>query len=329
MSLSYKDAGVCLQKADDFIKEIKPIIKQSYTPGVLGELGGFAGGFELPSGYENPVLMAACDGVGSKLKLAIKYGFYENIGEDLVAMCVNDLLCSFAKPLFFLDYYAANSIDIEIGKQILTSIVNGCKKAKCALIGGESAEMPVMYAKGDFDLAGFCVGVAEKSELCKQDRVKNGDLLLALPSSGLHSNGYALATKVLFEVQKRKFDDMIEGRRLIDILLEPTRIYADDFATLLPWINAAAHITGGGIINNLPRVLPKGLGATLSEQYLKAPAIFKIIAKDVEREEMAATFNLGVGMILVVSPQNVSKVLQNSDAYILGELSLNEKVSIQ
>ncbi|EAH5200901.1 phosphoribosylformylglycinamidine cyclo-ligase, partial [Campylobacter upsaliensis] len=211
-----------------------PLVKETFNQNVIGGIGSFAGAFRLPSGYEKPVILGATDGVGTKLRLAIDAKRYDTIGQDLVAMCVNDLICNFATPLFFLDYYATAKLEVEVAKAVVEGIAKGCKKANCALIGGETAEMPGMYAKNDFDLAGFAVGIAEEEDLERSPYVKNGDLLLALPSSGLHSNGYSLARKVLFESLKMKFDDKIEGRNLIDILLEPTRIYVKDFLALKP-----------------------------------------------------------------------------------------------
>ncbi|TKX30384.1 phosphoribosylformylglycinamidine cyclo-ligase [Campylobacter sp. MIT 12-5580] len=329
MKISYEQAGVSIDNGNAFVEAIKPLVKQTFSPQVLGGIGSFSGAFELPSGYKKPVLLAATDGVGTKLRLAIDAQRYESIGQDLVAMCVNDLICNFATPLFFLDYYATAKLDVEVAKSVVAGIARACKIAQCALIGGETAEMPSMYASKDFDLAGFAVGMAEKEEIDRTSFVKNGDLLLALPSSGLHSNGYSLARKVLFEALGLKFDDKIEGKKLIDILLEPTRIYVKDFLKLKPFINALAHITGGGLVENLPRVFPKGLGAVIRKHHLKTPEIFYTIGEAVEEAEMYRSFNMGVGLVLVVSPENVSKVLENSDAFIIGEVVINEGVVLE
>lgn len=329
MKISYEQAGVSIDNGNAFVEAIKPLVKQTFSPQVLGGIGSFSGAYELPSGYKKPVLLAATDGVGTKLRLAIDAQRYESIGQDLVAMCVNDLICNFATPLFFLDYFATAKLDLAVAKSVVGGIAKACEMAGCALIGGETAEMPSMYAPKDFDLAGFAVGIAEKEEIDRRGFVKNGDLLLALPSSGLHSNGYSLARKVLFEALGLKFDDMIEGKKLIDILLEPTRIYVEDFLKLKPFINALAHITGGGLVENLPRVFHKGLGAVIRKHHLKTPEIFYTIGKAVEESEMYRSFNMGVGLVLVVSPENVSKVLESSDAFIIGEVVINEGVVLE
>ncbi|MBK1992082.1 phosphoribosylformylglycinamidine cyclo-ligase [Campylobacter sp. 2018MI35] len=329
MKISYEDAGVSIDKGNAFVKAIKPIVKETFNDNVIGDIGSFSGAFRIPSGFKKPVILGATDGVGTKLRLAIESKKYDFIGQDLVAMCVNDLICNFATPLFFLDYYASAKLEIEVAKAVIASIAKGCKEANCALIGGETAEMPGMYAKNDFDLAGFAVGIAEEDELDRVKFVKNGDILLALPSSGLHSNGYSLARKVLFEELKMNFDDKIDGKKLIDILLEPTRIYVKDYLKLKPFINALAHITGGGIVENLPRVLPRGIGAVVKKHYLKTPEIFYTIGEIVEEDEMYRSFNMGAGLIMIVEPKNVSKVLENSDAFIIGEVVINEGVVLE
>ncbi|ASQ31323.1 phosphoribosylformylglycinamide cyclo-ligase [Campylobacter avium LMG 24591] len=327
--ISYEDAGVSIDKGNSFVESIKPLVKDTFDKNVLGGIGSFSGAYALPSGYKNPVLLAATDGVGTKLKLAIDSKRYSSIGQDLVAMCVNDLLCNFAKPMFFLDYYASAKLELEAAKEVIAGIARACKLAECSLIGGETAEMPGLYKEGDFDLAGFAVGMAEAEEIDRRAFVKNGDLLLALPSSGLHSNGYSLARKVLFEELKLSFDDKIEGKSLIDILLEPTRIYVKDFVKLKPFINALAHITGGGLLENLPRIFPRGIGAVIRKHHLKTQEIFYTIGQMVDENEMYRSFNMGVGMVLVVSSANVSKVLENSDAFIIGEVVLNEGVILE
>ncbi len=327
--ISYEDAGVSIDAGNAFVRAISPIVATTFTPSVLGGIGSFSGAFELPAGYEKPVLLAATDGVGTKLRLAIDAARFGDIGQDLVAMCVNDLICNFAKPLFFLDYFATAHLDIEVAKAVVAGIARACKACECALIGGETAEMPSMYANKDFDLAGFAVGIAEKGEIDRRKFVKNGDLLLALPSSGLHSNGFSLARKVLFEEMKLKFDDKIAGNSLIDTLLTPTRLYVQDFLRLKPYINALAHITGGGLVENLPRVFPRGLGAVIRKHHLKTPEIFYKIGECVSENEMYRSFNMGVGLVLVVSSENVSAVLENSDAFIIGEVVLNEGVVLE
>ncbi len=323
MKISYKEAGVDIDAGNSLVDKIKPVVKETFNENVIGGIGSFAGAFRLPKGYKNPVLLSATDGVGTKLKLAIDAKKYDSVGIDLVAMCVNDLICNFGEPLFFLDYYATGKLDVDAASEVIKGIAAGCKEAECALIGGETAEMPGMYNKGDFDLAGFAVGIAEEDEL--NPKVKEGDVLIALPSSGIHSNGYSLVRKLFFEKLNMRFDDEIEGKKLIDILLTPTRIYVKDFKRLKPYINALAHITGGGIVENLPRVLSDDLEAVVYKDKIKILPIFEFMKKYVDENEMFRTFNMGVGMILAVSPENVDKVLENSDGYIIGEIKKGKK----
>ena len=317
--ISYKDAGVDIDAGNSFVEGIKPFVKSTLTPNVIGGIGSFSGAFRLPSGYNKPTLLAATDGVGTKLRLAIDSGKLDSVGIDLVAMCVNDLICNFATPMFFLDYYATGKLDINSAKEVVSGIAKGCVIAKCALIGGETAEMPSMYSSGDFDLAGFAVGVAEEDEIDRSQFVNEGDILIALPSSGLHSNGFSLARAVI-KKEKLNLGSEFEGKTLLETLLEPTRIYVDEFLRLKDSINAMAHITGGGIVENLPRVLPNGLGAKIQRGAIKTPKIFELIAKSVEQSEMDRTFNCGVGMVLVVPNDKVDYVLANSDGYIIGQI---------
>ncbi|RAZ51283.1 phosphoribosylformylglycinamidine cyclo-ligase [Campylobacter hyointestinalis] len=317
--ISYKDAGVDIDAGNSFVEGIKPFVKSTLTPNVIGGIGSFSGAFRLPTGYNKPTLLAATDGVGTKLRLAIDSGKLDSVGIDLVAMCVNDLICNFATPMFFLDYYATGKLDINSAKEVVSGIAKGCVIAKCALIGGETAEMPSMYSSGDFDLAGFAVGVAEEDEIDRSKFVNEGDILIALPSSGLHSNGFSLARAVI-KKEKLNLGSEFEGKTLLETLLEPTRIYVDEFLRLKDSINAMAHITGGGIVENLPRVLPNGLGAKIQRSAIKTPKIFELIAKSVEQSEMDRTFNCGVGMVLVVPKQNVDLVLSTSDGYVIGEV---------
>ena len=321
--ISYKDAGVDIDAGNEFVNAIKPFVKATQTPHVLGGIGSFSGAVRLPVGYKKPAILGATDGVGTKLRLAIDARKFEGVGQDLVAMCVNDLICNFAEPLFFLDYYATAKLEIADAKEVVKSIAEGCKLARCALIGGETAEMPSMYEKGDFDLAGFAVGIAEEDEIDRSKFVREGDVLIALPSSGLHSNGFSLARKVIAELGL-KFDEKIGGRALIDVLLQPTRIYVGDFLNLKDKIHALAHITGGGIVENLPRVFPEGLGAKIEHAAIRTPEIFKIIAQKVEPAEMMRTFNMGVGMIVVAPKQNVNFILANTDGYVIGEVVKGE-----
>ena len=324
-TVSYKDAGVDIDAGNQFVENIKPYVKSTMIPGVLGGIGSFAGAFELPSGYKKPVILSGTDGVGTKLKLAIDAKKFDTVGIDLVAMCSNDLLCNFGEPLFFLDYYATAKLDVEEATQVVKGIAEGCIRSECALVGGETAEMPGMYKEGDFDLAGFCVGIAEKDELNRIDKIKAGDTLIALPSSGVHSNGFSLVRKLLLEKLGMSLDDDFQGKPLKDVLLEPTRIYVKEFKANKDKINALAHITGGGITENLPRVLPDNLKAVVKRADVRVLPIFQFMAEHVELEEMYRTFNMGVGMVLVVSEQNVDAVLANTDGYVIGHIDEGEK----
>jgi len=324
-NVSYKDAGVDIDAGNAFVEAIKPAVKSTFDNNVIGGIGSFAGAYAIPSGYKEPVMLAATDGVGTKLKLAIESKKLETVGIDLVAMCVNDLICNFGTPLFFLDYYATGKLKVEDAKVVVEGIAEGCRQSECALIGGETAEMPGMYSEEDFDLAGFSVGIAERREMNRLEHVKEGDILIALPSSGIHSNGFSLVRKLLFEKLDMKFEDEFNGKPLIDTLLTPTRIYVKTFKALKSKINALAHITGGGLVENLPRVLPDNMHAVIDTSKIKVLPIFELIGKHVEKDEMFRTFNMGVGMVLVVSPQNVDNVLENSDSYVIGELKTGEK----
>ncbi|MGZ8546014.1 MAG: phosphoribosylformylglycinamidine cyclo-ligase [Sulfuricurvum sp.] len=326
--ISYKDAGVDIDAGNSFVENIKPLVKSTKIQGVLGGIGSFAGAFELPTGYREPVMLAATDGVGTKLKLAIDSGIHNTVGIDLVAMCVNDLICNFGTPSFFLDYYATGKLDVQAATAVVAGIAEGCIQAECALIGGETAEMPGMYHGEDYDLAGFAVGVGEKCELDRTAHVKAGDILIALPSSGLHSNGFSLARKVLFEKMGMKFEDLFEGKPLIDTLLTPTCIYVKTFKALKNKIQALAHITGGGIVENLPRVLPDGMRAVITESSIRVLPIFELIGQHVERSEMFRAFNMGVGMILVIKEENVDAVLEATDGNIIGHLEAGVKEAV-
>lgn len=326
--ISYKDAGVDIDAGNSFVENIKPLVKSTKIPGVIGGIGSFAGAFELPSGFKEPVMLAATDGVGTKLKLAIDSGIHNTVGIDLVAMCVNDLLCNFGTPSFFLDYYATGKLDVKTATSVLSGIAEGCIRSECALIGGETAEMPGMYSHDDYDLAGFAVGIAEKSEMDRVSLVRAGHKLIALPSSGLHSNGFSLARKVLFEKMGMKFDDDFNGKPLIQTLLEPTNIYVKMFKELKNEIVALAHITGGGIIENLPRVLPENLKAEIKKDSIKVLPIFELMSEHVNRDEMFRAFNMGVGMILVVEDKNVATVLSKTDGYLIGEIKEGKREAV-
>lgn len=321
---TYKESGVNIDEGNALVDGIKPIAKSTFDSNVIGGIGSFAGAYALPRGYKEPILFGATDGVGTKLRLAIDSGKLDSIGIDLVAMCVNDLICNFATPLFFLDYYATGKLNKKSALQVISGIAMGCKMAQCALIGGESAEMPSMYQGKDFDLAGFAVGVAEKGELQNNPKVASGDVIIALASSGLHSNGYSLARKVIFENLKMHFDTPFEGRTIGEILLEPTKIYVPIFHSLRPKIKALAHITGGGIVENLPRVLDSGLCAKINKTALlkltqKLP-IFALLQSQVDEQEALRVFNMGVGMVLVTDRKHANEVITKSGGYEIGEV---------
>ncbi len=326
--ISYKDAGVDIDAGNSFVENIKPLVKSTTIPGVLGGIGSFAGAFELPTGYKEPVMLAATDGVGTKLKLAIDSGIHDTVGIDLVAMCVNDLICNFGTPSFFLDYYATGKLEVSVATAVISGIAEGCRQSECALIGGETAEMPGMYSEDDYDLAGFAVGIAEKSELNRTSQVSSGDVLIALPSSGIHSNGFSLARKVLFDKMKMDFNDDFNGKPLIETLLTPTKIYVKTFKVLKNKVQALAHITGGGIVENLPRVLPQNMRAVIKEESIQVLPIFELIGQHVKRSEMFRAFNMGVGMVLVVKPGNVDAVLAQSDGYVIGHIEEGKKEAV-
>ncbi len=323
--VSYKEAGVDIDAGNSFVEAIKADVKSTFDSNVIGGIGSFAGAYALPSGYKEPILLSATDGVGTKLKLAIESGQLDSVGIDLVAMCVNDLICNFGTPMFFLDYYATGKLLPQDAKRVVSGIAKGCRISECALIGGETAEMPGMYSKNDFDLAGFAVGVAERSQMNRVERVEAGQILLALPSSGIHSNGYSLVRKLLFDKLNLSFDKIFDGRSLIDVLLEPTRIYVSEFKAHKEHIVALAHITGGGIVENLPRVLPRNIHAVIDRSKIKTLPIFDFMSNYVDEGEMFRTFNMGVGMVLVVKKESVDTILKATDAYVIGELVAKER----
>jgi phosphoribosylformylglycinamidine cyclo-ligase len=322
--ISYKDSGVDIDAGNSFVEKIKPFVKETMNKNVIGGIGSFAGAFRLPSGYQKPVLLSATDGVGTKLKLAIDAKKFDTVGIDLVAMCVNDLICNFGEPLYFLDYYATGKLKIDEAAEVVKGIAKGCKLSEAALIGGETAEMPGMYKEDDFDLAGFAVGIAEEDEMDRIKHTKAGDVLIALPSSGVHSNGFSLVRKIL-EANNMDINSEFNGKPMYETLLTPTRIYVKEFKKLKDKINSLAHITGGGIVENLPRVLPDNLQAIVYKDRIQTLPIFEFMSKFVEENEMYRTFNMGVGMILVVDQENVDDVLENSDGYVIGELKKGQK----
>jgi len=323
--VSYKDAGVDIDAGNSFVEAIKADVKSTFDSNVIGGIGSFAGAYALPTGYKEPVILSATDGVGTKLKLAIESNKFDTVGIDLVAMCVNDLICNFGTPMFFLDYYATGHLVPENAKDVVAGIAEGCRRSECSLVGGETAEMPGMYSDGDFDLAGFAVGIAERSEMDTVANVKEGQVILALPSSGVHSNGYSLVRKIFFDKLGMSLDSDFDGKALIDTLLEPTRIYVKEFKENRDKIVALAHITGGGIVENLPRVLPAGMRAQISKDALKILPIFEFMAQYVSEEEMYRTFNMGVGMVLVVEAEDAEALCAASDAYIIGAMIKGEK----
>lgn len=317
--LNYKDSGVDIAEGNALVENLKGLVKSTFNTNVLGGIGSFSGAYALPSGYKEPVILAATDGVGTKLRLAIDYGILNGVGIDLVAMCVNDLICNFATPLFFLDYYATGKLDKTKALEVIKGITQGCLEAQCALIGGETAEMPGMYEKEDFDLAGFAVGIGEKEIIQRGSQAKVGDVLIALPSSGIHSNGYSLVRKILTQ-NNIDLESIFEGKPLIETLLTPTKIYVQTFKKLQDKINALAHITGGGLIENLPRCLPNNIDAIIEERKIQTPPIFNLLSKYTEESDKYRTFNMGVGMVLVCSQENADLVAKESGGYIFGEL---------
>ena len=324
-NISYKDAGVDIDAGNEFVEAIKSDVKSTFDKNVIGGIGSFAGAYALPTGYKEPVILSATDGVGTKLRIAIESGKLDTVGIDLVAMCVNDLICNNGTPMFFLDYYATGKLLPKNAKDVVAGIAEGCRRSECALVGGETAEMPGMYSEDDFDLAGFAVGIAERSEMDMVANVKDGQVLIAMPSSGVHSNGFSLVRKLLFDKLGMNLNTEFDGKPLVDTLLEPTRIYVKEYKENKQYVKALAHITGGGIVENLPRVLPKGIRAVVNKDSIKTLPIFDLIGKHVDEDEMYRAFNMGVGMVWCVEPQNVDAVLANTDGYVIGSLVKGEK----
>ena len=337
MSLTYKDSGVDKEAGYKQVQLIKDSIKRTHIPGVLSELGGFAGLFQLDlKDIKEPVMVSGTDGVGTKLKLAFMMDQHNTIGEDCVAMCANDILCQGAKPLFFLDYIATGKLVPEKMASIVEGVANGCVKAGCALIGGETAEMPGLYREDEYDLAGFCVGVVDKSKIINGSNIEAGDQLIGLASSGVHSNGYSLVRKIVFDLQNLKPDTYIEelGMSIGEELLKPTRIYTDPVYEMVEkfQIKGISHITGGGFYENIPRMLPKGLQANVNTSSIHTPAIFNLLQKwgNIQLDEMYSTFNMGIGMVLVVKPDELKEIKQflneKREKYVhLGHISIGDK----
>ncbi len=327
--LSYKDAGVDIDAGNALVDRIKGVAKRTARPEVMGGLGGFGALCEIPEGYKQPVLVSGTDGVGTKLRLAMDLAKHDTIGIDLVAMCVNDLVVAGAEPLFFLDYYATGKLNIDTAADVVTGIGKGCELAGAALVGGETAEMPGMYEGDDYDLAGFCVGVVEKSEIIDGTKVKAGDALIGLASSGPHSNGYSLIRKII-EVSDADLNQEIEGKKLSDALLEPTRIYVKSILSLMKQqqVNALSHITGGGLLENIPRVLPANTKAVINTNSWVLPGVFQWLqsAGNVESREMYRTFNCGVGMVICVPADTKDQALaalkaSGESAWIIGHVA--------
>lgn len=329
-SLSYKDAGVDIDAGNALIEKIKGAAKRTRRPEVMAGLGGFGALFELPTGYREPVLVSGTDGVGTKLRLALDHGKHDTVGIDLVAMCVNDLIVCGAEPLFFLDYYATGKLDVDTAAAVVGGIADGCELSGCSLIGGETAEMPGMYEGEDYDLAGFCVGIGEKSELIDGTKVSVGDKLIGLASSGPHSNGYSLIRKVLEVNGTDPATEQLDGKPLIDLLMEPTRIYVKPLLELIKksQVNALAHITGGGLLENIPRVLPENAKAVIDTQAWQRPAVFDWLQRggNIEELEMYRTLNCGVGMVICVPADRADEALEllaasGETAFELGTIS--------
>ncbi|HEU0117769.1 MAG TPA: phosphoribosylformylglycinamidine cyclo-ligase, partial [Alphaproteobacteria bacterium] len=332
---AYAEAGVDIDAGNALVEAIKPLAKATARTGADAGLGGFGALFDLKAaGFKDPILVSTTDGVGTKLKVAIDSGKHDTVGIDLVAMCVNDLIVQGAEPLLFLDYFATGKLDVASGKQIVAGIAEGCKRAGCALVGGETAEMPGMYAGGDYDLAGFSVGAVERDRILPQKNIAAGDVVLGLGSSGVHSNGFSLVRKLVAQ-EKLSYKDPApfdKSKNLAEALLEPTRIYVKSTlqAIRTGHVKALAHITGGGLLENIPRVLPDGIGVTLDAKSWQAPPVFQWMAKvgNIDAQEMARTFNCGIGMVLLVAKEHadsVSKILSDAGEKVfrIGEVEAN------
>ena len=326
--LSYRDAGVDIDAGDALVERIKPMAKKTMREGVLAGIGGFGALFEIPKRYREPVLVSGTDGVGTKLRLAFEWNCHATIGQDLVAMSVNDILVQGAEPLFFLDYFACGKLSVETAATVISGIAKGCELAGCALIGGETAEMPGMYPPGEYDLAGFAVGAVEKSKIIDGSRICPGDAVIAIASSGAHSNGYSWVRKIIEHAGAKPSDDL-DGRPLIEAVMAPTEIYVKPLLQLMTEIEikGLAHITGGGIVDNVPRVLPEKMQAVLQRDTWQLPALFRWLQTQgsVADAEMVRVFNCGIGMILIVTPELAATALQSLvtkglQAWVVGEV---------
>ena len=319
MAISYKDSGVDVEKGYEAVKLMKQHVKSTYTQGVLGDIGSFGGFFKMPDGMKEPVLVAGTDGVGTKLKYAIISGKHDTIGIDAVAMCVNDIVCQGAKPLFFLDYFATGSLSPEKVATVVSGIAEGCRQSGAALIGGETAEMPGFYPEGDYDIAGFAVGAVDRSKIINGSGIKEGDVLIGLKSSGIHSNGYSLVRKLFGEDISvlEKFDSEL-GAKPIDVLLTPTRIYVKSILSLIEkvHIKGIAHITGGRFIENIPRIFPEGTGCEIVKNSYDVPAVFRIMQKraGISDSQIYNTFNMGIGMVVCVAESDVKATVSQLES---------------
>ena len=323
VSASYAESGVNVQAGYDAVRLMREHVARTLTPGVLGGLGGFGGMFELPEGMRHPVLVSGTDGVGTKLKIAFALDKHDTVGVDCVAMCVNDVLCCGAKPLFFLDYVAVGKNYPERVAAIVSGVAEGCVQAECALIGGETAEMPGFYPEDEYDIAGFCVGVVEKDEILSPQKAKAGDVVIALPSSGVHSNGFSLVRKIFAGQDLHAYIPEL-SKTLGEELLTPTRIYVREVLPVISCVKAIAHITGGGFYENIPRAIPEGLCAKIELAKVKTPPIFDLLMKtgNIELDEMYHVFNMGVGMILIADSDDLVRDIPG--AYVIGEIVKGE-----
>jgi len=339
MGLSYEDAGVNIEAGNKAVSLIKKDVQSTFGPEVLMELGGFGGLFAPDlKGYQEPVLVSGTDGVGTKLKIAFMMDYHRSVGIDLVAMCVNDILAQGARPLFFLDYLASGKIEPEKVAEIIKGISTGCKEAGCALIGGETAELPDFYQPGEYDLAGFAVGIVDKSKIINGSEISPGDKVIGLASSGIHSNGYSLARKVFFEVVGYNVETRIEelDTTLGEELLKPTRIYVKPVLELISnyRIKGIAHITGGGFLENIPRILPEGTGAIIKKGSWPVQPVFKLIQEigEISEKEMYRTFNMGIGLVLVVASNQAEEIIKTANdngekAFLIGEITSSDNPS--
>jgi phosphoribosylformylglycinamidine cyclo-ligase len=329
---TYREAGVDIQRGDEFIRRIGPMVRSTFRPEVLGDIGGFGGLFRFPSDrYREPILVSGTDGVGTKVKMATMMNRHDSIGIDLVAMCVNDIIVSGAEPLFFLDYLATGHLEMEVGTAIIQGIAEGCRQAECALIGGETAEMPSCYPQGEYDLAGFAVGVVERSEMLGPEKIQSGDVLIGVGSSGLHSNGYSLARRVVFEMQGWSPETQVPGLSgsVGEALLRPTLIYVKLVKALLAGsrLHGLAHITGGGLTGNVPRIIPDHCQAVIDRHAWEPPSLFSVLQQVgvVDQEEMFRVFNMGVGLVVVAPPEESSRILgmiqeQGMTGWVIGDI---------